>query len=586
MKNIWTLIKLQFRARVSLSGGKTNDTHKRNFKTVAMVAVLLGVLAVFVWVYYMLAIQFVEHSAVTGERVPDGWDLSRPFLIFTLAVFMLLQTMFLLPSLVRNLDINNDRELLLKLPVSHRQIFASKIIVQYFFEVLFATFVLLPILIAFGVATGMHWGFFFYIPFIIMFVPVIPFFIASLLLFPATKLVNFLRSRTILTSIGYLVVLVGGIVLYMYVIEYAMSAITDQANLSAVLMDLYESGSMERTANGFLPMALFANLINTTWYTALWSAAAIIGVSAVLVVGAYFVAGANYKRTYMDERVSFQAVRRRSDFRMGNPMMATMKKDIKNITRSSNYTFQFVLLVILTPLIVYFVNRVAMFSSYSSFRFHRQANEAGGMLFGVSLLVMMMLLPMASAFGATNISREGHNIYHTKLIPQSFRKQLLSKVLIVLVPILLAVAISIGLILIPYNPDPVDPDVTFNLPVMDAMILLAIGVMLAVGYVCMGTYLDLRKPLCSQVGAGELTKSTAHINTIMGVGIVVGAIAGLLAMIGGFGTEVFGSGALDIFSSIGSHIWWIVLAGSGIFAAVSVGLLFFNGQKKYSEMEQ
>ena len=588
MRQIWTLIKLQFKSRVALSKGAG---HKRNLKLALIAMLLAGVLAGFVYVYYILALNFVDHSWVNPDH-EARFDLSRPFLIFTLVIFAVIQTVFLIPSLVRNLDLNNDRELLLKLPVSPRQIFASKVIVQYIFEVVFATIVLLPILIAYAMATGMfttgmNWGYVFYFPLIILLVPVIPFFLATLFLYPATKLVQFLRSRTILTSLGYLVGLVGGIVLYMYIIEAFMFAITDEANFPAFLMTTYAEGTMAGIANAFFPQALFANLVGGYgWATALWSIATIIGMAVVLLTISYFVAGALYKKTYQDEGSGTITIRKESQFKQGSPMNATFKKDMKNISRSSNYTFQFLLLVIITPLIVYFVNRVAMFSSYQSFRFHRQATEAGGMLFGVSLFVLLVLLPLACSFAASNITREGHNIYHTKLIPQSFRKQLVSKVVIVLVPILAAIGLSIGLIMIPYRPDPVDADMVFNLVSSDAVYLFFVSILMAIGYVTVGTYLDLRRPLCNQVGGGELTKTTAHINTIMGVGIAFGAIMGVLAMIGGFGLEVFGEGWLTVMADIGGHVWWVVLAVAVTFATVGTALLFFRGPKKYAQLEQ
>ncbi|MCL2228692.1 MAG: hypothetical protein FWC00_02555 [Firmicutes bacterium] len=579
--SIFVLIKLQFKSRVALP---RNRGWKYNTRFGVFVGLGLLAFVAFVYLYYMLTLQFVDHSFILEDHVPR-FDLSRPFLVYTLLIFMVLQTVFLVPSLVRNIDIHNERELLLKLPISPRQIFAAKIVVQYMLEIVFATIILLPILIAFGLATQMSVGFFFLIPLVILFIPVIPFFLASLLLYPATKLVELLRSHAVWTSVAYFVGMVGGILLYMFLIESAMSVITESVNFTAYLNTVAHEGNFERTANAIFPAAVFANLLNTTWYTALWSSFAIIGIAILLLVGSYFIAGANYKRTYMEERSTFSTIRCKGDHTPCSPTKAVVKREVKNIFRSSNYTFQFVLMVIVMPLMIYFVNRVAMYSSYQSFRFHRMALEAGGMLFGVSLFVMLITIPLCATFAASSITREGHNLYHTKLMPVSFRRQLTIKFLVTLLPIIASLAVSVGLVMIPYNPDPTDASMRFNLGATDALYLFFVGSIMATGYVCMGCYLDLRKPLASQLGDGELVRSTEHINIVMIVGIIVAVVFGLLAMLGGFGTEVFGMNFLTSLSTLGSHIWWILIVVSIVFASTFATLLFLHGPKKYKELD-
>ena len=148
---IWTLIKLQFRAGVRLARAKTPIRTALKLALLLLIgAVLLGG---FIAIYYLLALQFV---------LIDGTDisLSKEFLVFSLGGFQVLQTLFLIPMLIKVLDLNNDRELLLKLPISSRQIFISKVIVAYMFELVFAAVVLTPILIAYGIASSAGAAFF------------------------------------------------------------------------------------------------------------------------------------------------------------------------------------------------------------------------------------------------------------------------------------------------------------------------------------------------------------------------------------------------------------------------------------------
>ena len=579
MKTVSTLIKLQFKARVALP---KKQGVKSNIKLATIILAILAIFGVFVYVYYLLALQFTD-GTLRGLGIDPRFDLSREFLIFTILVFQILQTLFLIPNLVKTLDVNNDRELLLKLPLSHRQIFASKILVSYLFEIIFAAVVLLPIFIAFGIATSMHWGFYLYIPLILMFVPIIPFFIASLVIYPVMKVIQFMRGRALLTSLVYLAGLVGAIFLYMFIINNVMYAVTEADNFPNTLYE-YEY-NIRRAGNAFFPQALFANLINTRWYTALWSFFAILGISAALMTVAYFVAGHNYKKTYMDEGGNFSAPSRKPSFKQRSPLYATLKKDSANILRSSNYTFQFLLLVVITPLIVFFVNRVAMFSAWQSFRNMGDALASRYMVFGFSFFVMMIMLPLSASFAASSITREGHNIYHTKLIPQSFKRQLFIKAAIVFVPILLSIVVTVLLMRIPYQPADLAP--AQYISTENALFLLGVSILFAIGYVCIGIYLDLRSPLCNQVGGGELNRSTSHINTVIGVGLAVGVVLGLLSMIGGFTIlTVLGPEWLQVFVRIGEHIRLISIGIAAGFAIVAAGLLFFDGPKRYYQLEQ
>jgi ABC-2 type transport system permease protein len=477
--------------------------------------------------------------------------------------------------LVKVLDINNDRELLLKLPVSSRQIFVSKIVVAYMYELIFAAVVLAPLLLAFGITSGMAVGFYFLIPFAILFVPVLPFFVACLILLPVIKVVQYLRTRSNLTTLLYLIGLVALVYVYMQIVYGAVFAIAGDG-----VNDLLYTNSREITlwAKFLYPPKMFADLFNTAWWVVLINIVVVLVVSAAMIAGSYFIAGAQYKKIYMDERVTTSAPAKKSIFKRTLPTFAVLFKDSKNIFRSSNYTFQFLLVIVITPLFVYFCNRIAGFSVYQSIKtIAARGEDSSEMVFGVSLLVILILIPLASAFAASNISREGHNIYHTKLIPVSFRKQLYIKTLIVFVPLLLSVAVSCFLTMTTYTmPDGFE---TAGMNITEVLTLLSISGCMAYGYICLGCYLDLQKPLCNQVGSGELTKSTSYTNLIMGLGVVVGVVFGLLAMLSGY------ADILELPLEI-ETVKTALLIFSAVFALVFALLLHIDGPRRYYRLEQ
>ncbi|MCL2586983.1 MAG: hypothetical protein FWE31_01950 [Firmicutes bacterium] len=575
MKSIWTLIKIQFKSRVAL---KKEKTTRERIKFGLTVALLLGVFGAFIFLYYLFAGQFIDTIN------PEANDLSYPFLVFTILFFQAIQTVFLIPSLLKRLDINNERELLLKLPVSHKQIFASKVIVAYILEVLFAVVLLLPILIAFGIASSMHWGFYLYIPLILLFAPALPFFVASLLLYPAMKLVQLMKSRAILTSLGFLIGLIGGMALYIFVMNTIVGHLTAEGNFRLTLNN--NVTGIRNTADLFFPQRLFANLVGADAITALWSFFAILGGSALFMALSYFIGSLAYKQSYQDERSGFNAKTTPNSFKQGSPRKATLTKEIKNIFRSSNYTFQLFLVVIITPMIVFFVDRISSATFFESLRIQQQADNAGSVGFGIALFVLMILIPLSASFAASNITREGHNVYHTKLIPQPFRTQILTKFFIVFVPVAVSAIISVGVLMIPHQPDPI-AQITVHLGMLDALFLLFVALCMTAGYVALGTYLDIKRPLSNQVGEGELTRSTPNINFVMALGIVIGSAIGILTIFGNF-AHLFehAHGFVRFITSVGLYSQWIFFCFAALFAVGMCALLFVDGPKKYGRLEQ
>ena len=572
---IWTLIKLQFRAGVRLARAKTPI--KTALKWLMLLVIGSILLGGFIAVYFLLARQFVRVEATDIL-------LGKEFLVFSIGGFQVLQTLFLIPMLIKVLDLNNDRDLLLKLPISSRQIFISKIIVAYMFELVFAAVVLTPILIAYGIAAGAGVAFFCLIPVLLLFVPVLPFFIATLVMFPVLRAVSFLRNRSLLTIGCYLAGLVLLIVVYMEMVHGVMKALADDGFGETLAKN---AEAIQRGAVWLYPAQFFAGLaIPKSAAIALPNAAAtavlnfvfILIASAAMIIVAFAVAGSMYKRIYMDERVMYSTPGRKRGMRPRNATAAVVEKDILNIFRSSNYTFQFLLIVVITPLLVYFCNRTAAYSMTQAFNRAGQIDQAQNMIFGVSMLVIMILIPLAACFAASNISREGYNIGHTKLIPVTFRKQLFIKAAVVFVPILISVTVSCCLTLLKY---PTTPGNTVRgLTAAEMLTVFGTAVLMCAGYVTLGTYLDLKKPVCNQIGAGELTKSTPHINLIMGIGVLLGAGLGILGMFSGFTNAFF---KVD-FSGTAMNLFYLGFAAA--FAITGSVLLFVDGPRKYERLEQ
>lgn len=565
MSAIWTLIRLQFNASVRLARDKS--PLKTAIRWLIYASVGLVLLGVFVAVYYLLALQFVG-----GWRV--GVDLRTQFLIFTIAIFMVIQLLFLVPMLIKVLDVNNDRERLLKLPVSSQQVFVSKIIVAYMFELVFAASILGPMLIAYGIAASMAFWFYLLIPVFILFVPIFPFFIAVLILFPIMKLAQFMKNRASLTTIVYLICLVAAVVVYMTIMQSMVKALADKGFAETIENN---AGAIRNLTKHLYPASVFALMVSGGVGSFFMYLAIILVSSAAMFGLTFYIANLKYKKFYAVEYGAISSFKARGKYNGQNSTLAVLGKDTKNIFRSSNYTFQFLLIVVITPLLIYYSNRIAGYAVYQSFMNAGRPDMTFAMGFEVALFVVLTLIPLTSAFAASSITREGGNIYHTKLMPVSFRKQLSIKAGIVFVPIFISIFVGVMLTMIPHKITATH--IVPGLSGAQIATILTLATFMAIGYISLGLYMDLRKPLCNQLGNGELTKSTSHVNFIILLGTIVGVLFGAIGMFSAFGLTI-GLSLTDM------QFRAILLALAITFGSVFATVLFVDGPKKYYKLEQ
>jgi len=564
---VLTLIKLQLcaGARIERAKNKVGTI----LKFLGALFFILAALFVFVSIYSLITMQF---TAPFINEAGKTQNLAEEFLVFSFLGFQILQTFFLTPILLKNLIINNERETLLKLPVTPMQIFISKFIVSYMFELIFTVCVLLPVLIAFGIMTQAAISFWLFMPFVILLMPALPFFLAALFIFPLLNLIRALKNRPFWTFAVYAVSLSFIAFLYMQIVEGAAYLVINKGILDVLKKN---AAGITKTSNYFILQNLFSKVLIDSLEERLIGFALLLIVCAALMAATFLTANLLYKRAYMNENVKERNFSKKGNLKQSGKTLALIKKELKNIFRSSNYSFQFLLIIIITPLFVFFCNKLAAYSSFESFRSGGISEDAlintQNMMFGISLLIITILIPLANSFAASNITREGNCIYNTKIVPVSFRKQLLVKFFVCFVPTAATVFVSSFIVLIPASA----ANLLGELPTitkLQSFELFGIATLLSIGYISLGTYLDLKKPLCSQIGGGELINATKHINAIIFLGLILAAGFGLLSI---FGSVLFKDFNLNL-------IYWPV---STIFALFTFFWLYFAGPKKYYQLE-
>ena len=221
---------------------------------------VLAILMVFVAIYALVVDRvkgdFPIKDIETGETVYT--NIKNEIFTFTFVGFHILQVLFLIPILMKHLKVGDDREILLRLPITSRQLLISKLVTIYILEVIFAIIVLLPILIAFGIVStvgGLYWGM---IPIILILAPVLPFLLSVALIIPVSWIVNFIKSRYDIMLLSYLILGLLFVFLYMAVLTQASFMVLNRGLKSELASKYWD---IHNAARFFFYQKLFANAI-------------------------------------------------------------------------------------------------------------------------------------------------------------------------------------------------------------------------------------------------------------------------------------------------------------------------------------
>ena len=487
------------------------------------------------------------YAVNTIMRVFISENMQHEFITIFCFFMMLLHLVVGVTMAAKTLYIKVDLSLL-KLPVSGFNVFFAKFVYMLLKQLFYSLVISLPIFILFGVKTSQTLLFWLLLLPNVLFLPIIPFLISILLSVPVMWIIKIFKNKFIILLAFYTILLVIGFTLYIYVLKFILN-ILDSGNAAEVFDSSTVMAIKQFSSYLYLPL-LFKNSL--LFYNFWRSAVINLAFTVVLAVVIYIFAEKCYFNFIISSK-NQSIFKRKTKIAHQDPTYALMSKEFKNIFRSTNYAFQYLTVVITTPLMVYFSSTIA--SSVG-------APVLGeGVLPGIVVLILIMFLSMGTSFSATSVTREGKTFYLSKIMPVTFTKQIVVKFIIYLIISIPAIFIS-----------------TFVLAIagiLDYIAALLIAVSLSfviIGNICNSIMMDIKRPQFQYLENGEVASNNRNTSASIGIGFVISFIMGVGGII------------LSFFVSIPSM--YMVLFGFGVpFAAIEVFRLFYHLEKKYESIE-
>ncbi|MGN0761312.1 MAG: hypothetical protein ACI4MV_05175 [Christensenellales bacterium] len=425
MYNFWTLTK--FNLSYYLKPRFENAKDKRKFIVSAIILILVFAmpLAMMVYTIYNAASMAIQMNIVADFI--SVMLLASQIAVLFMGMASYLQIMYF----------GNDNEILMTLPVKPSAIYLSKLIVSLFNNLIISTVIILPSLITIAVAfvrEGFSFGAEYYvlIPFALIFIPLLPLLIISVLSFPIMKIVSYFKKHPTISAL-ITALLTVGIVLAIYLPSMAMGGEVE-GDISGTLV-----GVMSKLGRYFYPTYCFALAMvgsqiakNLAIFFAITLVALAIGVLTSLLF---------YRSTLskMSEGGGVSSTEKK--VKSAEPMStkkALVMRELKGVMRDQSIALQTFMMLIMAPAMLL----ISTFVSRNSSPEEGETFCIGMFELGMSFFYSFMMIGGMNYMSLIGISRDREQFSIAKTLPVTSKQILQAKLTLSDLTTLLAVILS------------------------------------------------------------------------------------------------------------------------------------------------
>lgn len=505
MSKYWSLLKTLF---VNTYRPSKKLTKGQIALVVLAVVCILPTLAMLCYMIYNYAVI----SKATG--------VEKEFLatIFTLGGVSVL--FLAIPSVLGYMFFSKDAELLSMLPVSKSTLFLAKLTMVYIAELILSAAGMIPTLITYGIGIGAGVGYYVLILPIVLFIPIFPLLIASILAFPLVWVVAFFKRHPSLTTLLYVL----GVALLFVVILLVESAMVNgggefgiSMGLLSMMMGLYDIFVFNKLF-AVAMLGIGAEIIlNFLLGTLIIVAMLVI---STLVCSAFFHSGLSYNMEGFS-----QSSNRTAKLISTDKLNSVMFKDIKQLIRDPGFAFQSLAGVVLSPLIILIMSGGMRESIvYAQFELAQSGMvlpDAMVDLFTVAVLSLYVILFCGINYAASGAyTREGQTFYISKYLPVSASLIMRAKLKFADIVSVISALVTV-----------VCMALTGVVEIHNCILLFLQLVMLSLALNGMGIRRDLKRPKLEWSNVNEAFKNNFYMAVPMFIAMVIGFLAPVLAIV-------------------------------------------------------
>ena len=468
------------------------------------VLMVLFIAAVFVWLLSTVASNYV---LVRLNKVYAPIERMRELLNLCYTVIILALTMSYLESMRKTLTDKTHKSLFLRMPVKQQTIFVSKLAALMIRNYILALLLIVPLNCIFYISVELPMSFWGMTACIWLLLPMTSFLLATALLVPYIKILEFISNRYILMFISITSIIIGAFWLYSGFLKVIQSLL-ETGNIKFLFNEkfIYSLQSMllwAYPANCFADMALGENLLMA------FSIPVFIAAVAIFVL--YFVAKALFYATlYKNENRRHTGKPPRRVVKR-SPLGSLIKKEFICIFREPKNLFSYFAIAASMPVMVY-----CCYTLFESLIINMLGLRV---TFPLAILVLLIFTILTNTFCATNITRDGAAALKVKMFPLKASTLLLAKVLLCSVVSSLSIVVSITVLV-----------VATPLAWYDALFCGAIAIIFSLAQIFIATRMDLNGAKLTSSAVEMQSRSNKTIAKVVTLGIILALAVGIISV--------------------------------------------------------
>ena len=528
-------------------------------KKIDLLGSLLSVCMVFTIaaVFVMLLSTVVSNYVlVKVNKVADPLLRTKELLNLCYTGVLVALVMAGLENMRKTLMEKKYKTLFLRLPVKHQTIFASKMATLLISNYILALVLVVTINMIFYVSVELPASFWVMTAFVWLLMPMAAFLIATALLVPYIKLIDFISNKYTLMFVSITAIIMGAFLVYSSFLE-VVQVLLETGSIKFLFNEkfittLQTLAKWTYPANCFADIALGENLLVS------FTVAIAIAVIAVFFV--YFVSKSLFYATLYKNENRRHGGKKKKQRTMSSPLAALMKKEFICIFREPKNLFSYFAIAASMPVMVYCC--YTLFESLITNTIGMQVN------FPLATLIVLIFSILTNTFCSTNITRDGAAAIKVKMYPVKASTILLAKVL--LCDIVSSLAIIVSLIVLAS---------ATTLAIGDAIVCAIIAIAFSTAQIFIATRMDLNGAKLSSSLQEMQSASNRTIAKVVTLGILLALVAGILSVL----SYVLSMGSsIDVIAGLGltkTHSYVLPAAVSVIYLGAAISYYSFRIEK-------
>ena len=541
--------------------------------TALSLLITLLILGVFVYLLSTIVDNYVDirlYDSITDSMISNPTARTVELLNVIYSIIIVALSAMMLERMRSTLARQQDKTLFLRMPLKQETIFLAKLSNLLLSNYLTAFVLIFAINAIFYFTLKPSITFWGYTVLIWLLLPMVSFLIASILLVPYIKIVDFVSNKYFIMFLLFTAALVGSFLVYAEILE--------------IVQNLLETGSIKFLFNSeFIstldylmdityPANCFAYIAVGKFLDVALGITVSIAVVAVFVV--YFISKALYYITLYKNESRKKTRNKMSALFKTTKFTALIRKEFIAVFRDPQNLFSYFAIASSMPVMVY--------SCYTLFESLIKNAIGFNISFSLALMVILIFSILTNTFCATNVSRDGELALKVKMFPVRASKLLFAKVFFCSIVSSLSVIGSSALLYVAKVYFDVEGQILVE--PKDLLIITIIGVVFSLSHIFVATRLDLNHAKVMASPQEIESESNKTIAKTVFVGLILAVVSGVLSLLV---TVLSNTGAIEQYIGFAitlEYAYYLPMMVIGAYFLFSLIYYFVFIEKKYKNL--